>query len=273
MSETQDSNITKWFNEGNQITSMISVGSLANNNPADNTKPRKVEAFDPSTLDYMPKEDSLLKVCNAGMEGEGPWSDKTSTSPILNRKLSPDKSRTHTITIGKEFLKDGQALRRVKIYEHEFSTSSWDPSLINNLLKSTPEKALVLSNVILRNPNVGQKIVDKLMEKESGIKGLSGAQATLVPLFGCWLNAHGPEDGDLEAASDTIYLVWHNKNQGTVAKALKPLSKNNKRLDVREKLTKDLQHQLVQIWESQRSTGFSFQIVTPLGKNDIGYYF
>jgi hypothetical protein len=271
--DLQDSKVMEFTAAGTQGPVDVPSGSRGLTYE-DFSKPRRSEAFDPSSIDYMPKEDIVLKVSGPGdiKNHDGPWSDPTSTSPILSRKPPTEKQRAHVITVGKQFLKDGQALRRVKVYEHEFTTSSWDPPRIHNLLNNHPQQALLLSNAILRIPNAGEKILDELMEKEAAIKGLSGAQATLVPLFGSWLNISGLENGELMAASDTIYIVTHDKRQGTIAKALKPLSSDRNCAYIRKKLTEDLQHELVRLWDSHKTNGFCLQIVTPLGMNETGYF-
>ena len=217
-------------------------------------------------------------ICHPGTEFEsGPWNDTFTPSPILQRKL--EMSSTHgsfkvqVMTIGGPTNKK-EDTRRIKIYEHETIRNEWDLPLICKQLADTPEKVLTTVDEILRNPKTSKKMVDKVLTKTNAIKAIAGAQQTLLHVFGSWLNPQFStvDEGEIEAATDVIYLVDFCPVHGSIARPLKKLPKGATRHQVKDAIKNLIPLAIDSAWDHHPDTGFSMAIVVPLGKTSSSYY-
>lgn len=241
-----------------------------------------------SVSDMSPAENSMMsglfqkqfffQIALPGNEAaEGPWSDASAASPVPQRKINlkhESAPKVHIMTVGKP-TKNAEETRRLKIYEHEISINEWDLPIIEKEMRGTPEKALMTIDKLLKSPKSDLKIVDKVLSSANAIKALTGAQLSLVPLHGGWLNPSVASENPahpIEPATDVIYVVEHCQIHGTLARPLKPLPKNYTREKIRAELGELAAIAIESCFDHHPDSGFSIALVVPVGKSELNYY-
>jgi len=200
----------------------------------------------------------------------GPWTDRDIPSPVPSRKLHLNiVPRVHIISVGSP---DSDDMRRLKIYQHESIANPFDLPLISKELAMNPKVCLEVVDPLLRNPQAGIKVVDKVLPIKNVTLSLPKAQGSLQPVFGSWISPVFTGELGLEATSDLIYVVSFCPEHGTLAKALKPLRTASTREMVQNHLEKHLGSAIEKLLEQHPNSGVCFAVVTPLGRLGIDYY-
>lgn len=208
--------------------------------------------------------------------GDGPWNDAREASPIPQRKievtLKANMYKVHVMTVGSS-KGDKEDTRRIQIFEHDTMRGDADLPQICKKMADTPQRILPIFDGILKNPKTQRKIVDKVLTKSNAIKSLVGAQQTLLHVLGSWLNPQLVETNEqIEASSDTIYLLDFSPGVGTVARPLKPVSRGANRDEVKKAVVTQLPTVIESVFEHHGGSGFSFAMIIPLGKSYKNYY-
>ena len=249
--------------------------------PNDLTKPLSIKSVSSHTsslggsvkMFMKSKGDGGITICPPGAHGQGPWNDSSEVSPILARKFENNQAqKIHVITIGKPFNENNEDVRRIKIYEHQRVLNAFDFPFLEVELREHPKKALAAAEDFMKAPNSERKMVDKAMSRSTAVKALTAAQNTLNPMYGGWLNPVMTEETGITASSDTVFVLEYCVKHGLLAKSLSPLRLPASSDDIKAHIMKNIGKQIEKMWDNHAYAGFSFAVVSPMGKGEFSFY-